>query len=289
MLSEINKAIKEAATAQGFEVPASGKDHDNKENSFSIEDQLLSDVRAELSRHVYKFTRLSPPRLTIAHSDDKKIFHAYIKNRKNDDEEEKNSSRMQYLKLTDVIIDAIPKNVIIYDSPVGDKNRKLEIQFESRSTKHSFTTGPGTINSIIDELQNRNMLIKKSAALDALTAIVGAFERDGKAIINDNVTTPGYYLVDGKLAAYEVTQSIASWPEQSEVVQCVDILDELAKRYKNKDIFPTAIKWAIVAPFSYALKGVDNNNWIPWLQPYGIKVRQVHTRCHSTYSMEKAY
>ena len=51
----------------------------------------------------------------------KKIFHAYIKSRRNDDEEEKNSPRMQYLKLTDVIIDAIPKNVIIYNIPVGDK------------------------------------------------------------------------------------------------------------------------------------------------------------------------
>jgi Bifunctional DNA primase/polymerase, N-terminal len=270
MLSEINKVIKEAGVEQGFEVPASGKDQDNKWNSFSIEDQLLPDVRAELSRHVYKFTCLSPPRLTIAHSNDKKIFHAYIKNRKN---EEENSPPMQYMKLTDVIIDAIPKNVIIYDnSPVGsDKNRKLEIQFESRSTKRSFTAGPGTINSIIDELQNRNMVIKRSAALDALTAIVGAFERDDKAIINDNVTTSGYYLVGDKLCAYDVTQNIASWPEQSQVVLCTNILDDLAeKKYKNKDIFPTIIKWAIVAPFSYALKGVDNNNWMPWLQPYGV-------------------
>jgi Bifunctional DNA primase/polymerase, N-terminal len=119
-----------------------------------------------------------------------------------------------------------------------------------------------------DDIVCRNMLIKKSAALDALTAIVGAFERDDKAIINDNVTTPGYYLVDGKLGAYEVTQSISSWSEQSQVVLCTNILDELAKRYKNKDIFPTVIKWAIVAPFSYVLKGIDNNNWIPWL--YGM-------------------
>jgi len=50
----------------------------------------------------------------------------------------------------------------------------------------------------------------------------------------------------------------------------VDILDELAKKYKNKDIFHTVIKWAIVAPFSYVLKGIDNNNWMPWLQPYGV-------------------
>ena len=50
----------------------------------------------------------------------------------------------------------------------------------------------------------------------------------------------------------------------------MDILDDLVKMYKNKDIFPTVIKLAIVAPFSYVLKGIDNNNWMPWLQPYGV-------------------
>jgi hypothetical protein len=112
------------------------------------------------------------------------------------------------------------------------------------------------------------MLIKRAAAMDALTAIISAYERDDKAIINENITTPGYYFIDGKLVSYEITQHINKYPEQNEILQCVNLLDELSQKYKNKDIFPTVIKWTVCAPFSFILKG--NDNWMPWLQPYGI-------------------
>jgi hypothetical protein len=234
--------------------------------SSSIKDQLSPSLMSELSRHTYKFTRYNPLQLTIAHCDGKKILHAYIEYIKNDTKD-KDAPSVQYLKLTDVIIDAIPKQVIIFDNPI-DRNRKVQIQFESKSTKRLFTIGPGTISSIVDELQNRNMLIKKAAAMDALTAIISAFERDGNAIINDNITTPGYYFMDGKLVSYEIIQDINKYPEQNEILQCINLLDELSQKYKNKDIFPTVVKWAIAAPFSFILKG--NDNWMPWIQPYGI-------------------
>jgi hypothetical protein len=252
MISEINTIINQAAIEQGFKVPY---DNNTKTNTFSssLEDQLSPCLISELSRHTYKFTRYNPLQLTIAHCDEKKIFHAnidYIKNDNND----KDAPSVQYLKLTDVVIDAIPKQVTIFDNRI-DRNRKVQIQFQSKSTRKAFTIGPGSISSIFEELQNRNMLIKKAAAMDALTAIISAFERDDKAIINDNITTPGYYFMDGKLVAYEITQHINKYPEQDEILQCVNLLDELSQKYKNKDIFPTVIKWAVVSPFSFILKG----------------------------------
>jgi hypothetical protein len=42
----------------------------------------------------------------------------------------------------------------------------------------------------------------------------------------------------------------------------------LQSKFKNKDVFPTLLKWSIVAPFNYVLKQV-NKKWIPWLYPYG--------------------
>lgn len=263
VISEINRTINQTAIEQDFKVP-----YDINTNTFSssIEDQLSPEVMSELSRHIYKFTRYNPLQLTIAHIDERKILYAYVGYVKNDNND-KYSPAIQYLKLTDVIIDAIPKQVTIFDNPI-DRNRKVQIQFESKSTKRSFTIGPGTITSIVDELQNRNMLIKKAAAMDALTAIISAYERDDKAIINDNITTPGYYFMDGKLVTYQITQHINKYPEQNEILQCINLLDELSQKYKNKDIFPTVIKWAVVAPFSFILKG--NDNWMSWLQPYGI-------------------
>lgn len=52
-------------------------------------------------------------------------------------------------------------------------------------------------------------------------------------------------------------------------MQCIELLEELAKKYKNNNIFPSVIKWALVAPFSFILKGY-NDNWMPWLHLYGI-------------------
>src|SRR5688500_12433163 len=36
-------------------------------------------------------------------------------------------------------------------------------------------------------------------------------------------------------------------------------LDKLIKKFKNKDVFPTLIKWSIVAPFNYVLKQLHKN------------------------------
>jgi hypothetical protein len=267
MISEINTIINQATIEQGFKVPYNNNTTKTNTFSSSLEDQLSPYLISELSRHTYKFTRYNPLQLTIAHCDEKKIFHAYVNYVKNDNNKDIDGSSTEYLKLTDVIIDAIPKQVILFDNSI-DRNRKVQIQFESKSTKRTFTIGPGSISTLVEELQNRNMLIKKAAAMDALTAIISAFERDDKAIINDNITTPGYYFMDGKIVTYEITQHINKYPEQDEILQCVNLLDELSQKYKNKDIFPSVMKWAVVSPFSFILKGTDN--WMPWLQPYGI-------------------
>jgi hypothetical protein len=38
--------------------------------------------------------------------------------------------------------------------------------------------------------------------------------------------------------------------------------------YKRKDIFPTVLKWTVIAPFNFVMKQ-KNKTWIPWLFLYG--------------------
>jgi hypothetical protein len=52
----------------------------------------------------------------------------------------------------DIVIDALPKQVIIYDNPI-DKTRKYEITFVANSAKRKvFVVGPASLECITDEL-----------------------------------------------------------------------------------------------------------------------------------------
>jgi hypothetical protein len=85
----------------------------------------------------------------------------------------------------------------------------------------------------------------------------------------DGITTGGYYLLNGKIKEVEVTQNITSEWDEEKVKQCIGFLDYLAnKGWKNKNIFPTVLKWGIVAPFSFSIK-YNSEEWLPWLQLYG--------------------
>ena len=51
--------------------------------------------------------------------------------------------------------------------------------------------------------------------------------------------------------------------------KCANLLLSLQSKYKRKEVFPTFLKWGIMAPFSYMLKQIDGEQWMPWLFPYG--------------------
>ena len=83
---------------------------------------------------------------------------------------------------------------------------------------------------------------------------------------------PGYYLIDGKVRGYDVTQRLSERIEESQVMACINVLDELVNKYKNQDIGHTIIKHAIVALFGYIKKGlkIRGDNWVPGIYEYGF-------------------
>ena len=96
-----------------------------------------------------------------------------------------------------------------------------------------------------------------------LAAILNAYQKEGKVAFNREIETPGFYLIDGKVASYKM---LYKQPTTNELKECISILDKLAKTWNQKEIFPTYIKWGLVAQFSFILK---DYNWIHWLYPYG--------------------
>ena len=110
-------------------------------------------------------------------------------------------------------------------------------------------------------------------ATEALSIIINAFAKNNKIIINNDIETPGFYWINNELKAYHVNHPK---PSKKEIQACCDLLDILVTKYRRKEVIPTAIKWAIIAPFNFALKQYTNDGaWLPWLYPYGWPRRQV--------------
>ena len=66
-----------------------------------------------------------------------------------------------------------------------------------------------------------------------------------------------------------VTQNLN--PRKEDVTNCCKYLNKLADHgWKDKNIFPTVLKWGLLSPFSFIIKYNSNSeNWMPWLQLYG--------------------
>jgi hypothetical protein len=184
----------------------------NRDSTQSVDEHLPDNIRDQLSNHVYKITSIgSSKKLIIAHSGLKQTVTGFInkiKKVKNQDaDNNKNEDIFEYeLHFGDILIDAIPTQIIIYDNPI-DKSHNYEITFSTISEKKSLKVGPGSLEYIINELQLRNKILKKSNIHDAISAIISAFIETGKAIIHDNAVNPGYYFLDGTFLASDTNQS----------------------------------------------------------------------------------
>ena len=106
-------------------------------------------------------------------------------------------------------------------------------------------------------------------ATEALSIIISAFERNGKLIVKNDIDTSGFYFIEGKIKHYSGSNNNNHpKPTLEQIKKCCELLDILQTKFKNKDVFPTLIKWSIVAPFDYILKQV-HKKWMQWLYPYG--------------------
>ena len=232
----------------------------------SMFEQLSPQIAVELKNHVFEVICYSPLWLVISHSDYKQIVDASISKiertitAKNGGEEEVLS--INKLKIGDVIISAIPKKIICYDNPTHSESR-YEIEFETHTGK-IFTTAPKTIEEIIAELRSKGLVYNIRFAEQKLAAILNAYHNQGKVTVNTEIETPGFYLIDGKVVAYKTQHKE---PTTEEIKECTTLLDELSTKWKQKELFPTYLKWGIVSPFNYVLK--EHGNLMQWLYPYG--------------------
>ncbi|MEM4976485.1 MAG: hypothetical protein QXT64_04075, partial [Desulfurococcaceae archaeon] len=158
-----------------------------------------------------------------------------------------------------------PTKVTVYSNPIGGIT-KYEITVEGATLQRPLTIGPATVDEIADRIIAEGLVYHRNLVYDAMSAIIQAFIRKGKAEVKSEVESPGFYLVDNKLVPvkYEVGKV-----DVEKLREALELLNELAEVWFKhaQEKFSTVIKWGAIAPFGYILK--QKGKWIPWLYLYG--------------------
>lgn len=250
----------------------------------SVFKHLKPEIKQQLEKHTWTPISLSPLKLLIAHHDYKQIIQASIKrynkvvtttnsnkNEENEDVDiinENQNETIYNLKLGTIIIRAIPVKIILNKDLLGlsDNSHKYTIEFITESNEF-LTIGPKTLDEITGYLKDRALLnVSAQKAAEILGIIIGTFESDGKLIIKEDIETPGFYFIDGKIKPYHI--DLPANPTVDQIKSCCDLLDILQAKFKKKDVLPTVLKWSMIAPFDYVLKQI-HQKWIKWIYAYG--------------------
>ena len=244
----------------------------------AILNQLQPQVREELSKHNWEIISYNPTRFLVAHSEHKQIIFAELKEkditrRRNNigaTIENETNETISYLKFSRIVVGAIPVEVIVNKNPLGLFDQKYTIRFVTH-TELSFTIGPKTLDEILSCLKDRSLIYMPTKATEALSIIINAFQRNKKLLVKNDMETTGFYFIDGEIKQYKDNDNSNNnhpKPTFNQIKKCCELLEILQTKFKNKDVFPTLLKWSIIAPFGYVLKQV-HKKWIPYLYPYG--------------------
>ena len=226
----------------------------------NIIDQLDRNIKYQLEDNVFGIINYNPLQFIIAHKQRKQVVNAFIKKSVKEYPDNPFKNEMRSITLSKIIIDAIPLVITRHIDPLGFSSiPKYTIKFVS-SSNIEFTIKEKTIDEIIGELRERALVVIEYKAFEALSIIIHAFEKSGKMKINNDIGKPGFYLVKDTITSADSFPI----PTKEEIIQCIDTLEILQFKHKKKEVFPTILKWSIVAPFDFVLKQ-KNNIHMPWL------------------------
>ena len=251
-----------------------------------LEDIIPEEIRKRLG--IYRIVKENPTTLYHADRQREQIIKAVVLRPGNTVETEssedtdkrtktqtKTTSKKKKLLIKDIMIDAVPTTVTIFCNPI-DSSKIYKATFTHKSTSggigHIFTVGPGTTSYLLQELRSKRRFVKSKESDEALASIMIEWEDRGIAKIDNRMQQAGYYLIDGKIKAYDVTQRLGIQLEESEIKSCIEVMDELVTKYNNPDIGPTIIKQSIPSPISFIKKNlkISGDNWVPGLYHYGF-------------------
>jgi len=152
----------------------------------------------------------------------------------------------------EVVIVGAPTQVVVYENPIGGIT-KYEVWWETDVRSKPIHIGPALLDDIVERLKTEGLVFHKSLVNDVLSAVLVGFIRKKKAIVKTELESPGFYLLDGKLAAVGFN---VEKPSKEELREALLLLNELAEVWFAHVIekFSFIIKWGVISPFIYAYK-----------------------------------
>ncbi len=173
------------------------------------------------------------------------------------------------------LININPQRIIQYHNPIFPNiPPKLEVQ-----CSNGINIGPvDSASDLLKRLENDGLILNKSKASDALNSILAAMREQGLVESIENISWPGFYLVNNNLVKQQPTCRRDYGREEAK--ECCELLNKLAQNgWKNKNIFPTVLKWAILSPYAFIIKTNkdiskyeclrDRCRFLPWLLLHG--------------------
>jgi len=168
------------------------------------------------------------------------------------------------------VIEAVPYELLVYDSPFIESTRTFKITWKSKFSNRLFITqsenGGATIKDIELMLINAGYSHNKKLMSDVLSAMINGMIDNHLAVIKDTIDNKGVYYHNDRVLIVKLS---VTEPTMEEVQSAIKILDELHKAYsKEATVLATVLKWGLVSIFSYARKQAGAN-WFPWLYLVG--------------------
>jgi hypothetical protein len=118
----------------------------------------------------------------------------------------------EVLTLHKVTLDAIPTVVVREISPPGFQSTShgYTITFETNGyNKRPFTITCKTLEEIFAQLKQMSLVPESRGGFDDLCKIVASFDKTESTTVREDIETPGFYIIDGKLKAYHLTNGEA--------------------------------------------------------------------------------
>ena len=161
------------------------------------------------------------------------------------------------------VIEAVPYELIVYDSPILDQARTFKIIWTSNVTSRNFVTSGESMGASIQEIEqylvNAGFSHSPRLVSGALSCTINTMIQKGMATIKTDIDNPGFYYnpATDKVTAIKKTVRV---PTKEEMLQTDHWLNELSLYYKgHEDTLATVFKWCLMAEFSYAMKQAGNN------------------------------
>lgn len=164
----------------------------------------------------------------------------------------------------DKVIEGAPTQLTVYINPIGGVT-KYQVVWETTTRPRPLVIGPAYLDEIVERLKIEGLVKQGKLAYDVVSTVFEGFLRKKKAVIVEHTDATGFMYIDGKLLNANISIEPVS---TDELRNALEVLNELASWYEHViDKFATVVKWAVIAPFSFAYK--QKGRWVKWLYLYG--------------------